>query len=113
MSQATEQMAASTPTPRKRRKATSFDANPAKAGWLTKLVLVLLCLVWMIPVIGTVITSFRTVDDSNSSGWWTVFGSLDNLTLSNYNEALTGTDDMGNAFWNSLVISCRRPSSPC
>ena len=105
MSQATEQLTAATPTSRKRRKATSFDANPAKAGWLTKLVLGLLCLVWMVPVIGTVITSFRTVDDANSSGWWTVFSSLDSLTLSNYKEALNGTADMGAGFWNSLAIT--------
>ena len=66
MSQGTEQMTAATPTSKMRRKATSFDANPAKAGWLTKLVLVLICLVWMIPVIGTFITSFRPVEDSDS-----------------------------------------------
>ena len=105
MSQATEQKAPATPTPGKRRKATSFDANPAKAGWLTKLVLVLLCLIWMVPLIGTLITSFRTVDDANSSGWWTVFGSLERLTLSNYDEALNGTANMSDGFWNSLAIT--------
>ena len=105
MSQTTEQTAPATPTPKKRRKATSFDANPAKAGWLTKLVLVLICLVWMVPVIGTLITSFRTVDDATSSGWWTVFGSLGDLTLSNYDEALNGTANMSDGFWNSLAIT--------
>ena len=105
MSQATEQAAPATTTPKKRRAATSFDANPAKAGWLTKLVLVLICLVWMIPVVGTLITSFRTVDDANSSGWWTVFGSLDSLTLSNYEEALNGTANMSDGFWNSMAIT--------
>ncbi len=105
MSQTTEQTAPATTTPKKRRKATSFDANPAKAGWLTKLVLVLICLVWMVPVIGTLITSFRTVDDATSSGWWTVFGSLGDLTLSNYDEALNGTANMSDGFWNSLAIT--------
>ncbi len=104
MSQATEQMAAATPAPKKRRQATSFDANPAKAGWLTKLVLALLCVVWMVPVIGTLITSFRPVEDSESTGWWTVFGSLDSLTFSNYTEAINGSN-MGDAFWNSLAIT--------
>ncbi len=105
MSQATEEVAAATPAPKKRRKATSFDANPAKAGWLTKLVLVLLCLIWMVPVIGTFITSFRTVDDATSTGWWTVFGSLGDLTLDNYDEALNGTANMSDGFWNSLAIT--------
>ena len=104
MSQATEQTAARTPTPKKGRKATSFDANPAKAGWLTKLVLALVCLVWMVPVIGTLITSFRPVEDSESTGWWTVFGSLDSLTFANYTEAIEGSD-MGTNFWNSLAIT--------
>ena len=104
MSQAIEDTVAASPTPKKRRKATSFDANPAKAGWLTKFVLALLCLVWMVPVIGTLITSFRPVTDSESSGWWTVFGSLDSLTLSNYTEAINGSN-MGTNFWNSLAIT--------
>jgi alpha-glucoside transport system permease protein len=106
MSQATEQVAAATPTSRKRRKATSFDANPAKAGWLTKLVLVVVCVAWMIPILGMLITSFRPTADAESSGWWTVFGSLDHLTLANYTEAINNSSaPMGTAFWNSLAIT--------
>ncbi len=65
---------AATPTTKPRSKATHFDANPAKAGWLAKVVLGLICLLWMIPILGTFITSFRSLDAVNSSGWWTVFG---------------------------------------
>jgi len=84
-----------------------FDANPAKAGWLTKLVLVLLCLVWMIPLFGTFVTSFRTLDDANKTGWWTIFthpSTLANLTLDNYKNAIDGSN-MGNALINSLAIA--------
>ena len=105
MSQATEPMTAPASAGKKRRKATSFDANPAKAGWLTKVVLALLCLMWMIPLIGIMITSFRPREDAESSGWWTVFGSLDNLTLANYDKAINGGSDMGTAFWNSMAIT--------
>jgi len=105
MSQATEPMTAPASAGKKRRKATSFDANPAKAGWLTKVVLALLCLVWMVPLIGIMITSFRPREDAESSGWWTVFGSLDNLTLTNYDKAINGGSDMGTAFWNSMAIT--------
>ena len=52
---ATAQVAAS-PAPKMRRSATRFDANPAKAGWFTKSVLIVLCLLWLIPLIGTLIT---------------------------------------------------------
>jgi alpha-glucoside transport system permease protein len=100
--------AAATPTQRVRRKATSFDANPAKAGWLTKLVLAAICFLWLTPVLGTLITSFRPVSDAESSGWWTIVtnpSTLGNLTLENYDQAITGQVDMGNAFVNSLAIT--------
>ncbi|MCW2792376.1 MAG: sugar transporter permease [Nocardioides sp.] len=101
--------AAATPTATRRRKAAaSFDANPAKAGWLTKLVLAVICVLWMVPLLGTFVTSFRTLDDVNSSGWWTVFthpSGLGALTLDNYDKALTGNANMGRAFVNSLAIA--------
>ncbi len=100
--------AAATPTTSVRRKATAFDANPARAGWGTKLVLAIICILWMIPVIGTLITSFRPVSDAESSGWWTVFSNpstLGNLTFDNYDNAITGRVDMGNAFINSMAIT--------
>ena len=56
------------------------------------LVLGLICLLWMIPILGTFITSFRSLDAVNNSGWWTVFRhplTMD-LTLHNYHEALFG-----------------------
>ncbi len=99
--------AAATPTTPK-RKAARADANPARAGWATKLVLAALCLLWFVPILGTLITSFRPVSDAESSGWWTVFtnpSTLGNLTLDNYDQALTGPVDMGNAFINSLAIT--------
>jgi alpha-glucoside transport system permease protein len=100
--------AAATPASKKRRKAaTSFDANPAKAGWFTKIVLAVICVLWMVPLLGTFITSFRTVDAVNTSGWWTIFRHPlgMGLTLDNYHRALTGNAHMGRAFMNSLAIT--------
>jgi alpha-glucoside transport system permease protein len=100
--------AAATPTTPKRKAARGADANPANAGWATKLVLAALCLAWFVPLLGMLITSFRPVSDAESSGWWTVFtnpSELKNLTLDNYDQALTGSVDMGNAFINSLAIT--------
>ena len=100
--------AAATPTQRTRRKATHVDPNPARAGWATKLVLALICVAWMVPILGTFITSFRPVTDAESSGWWTVFtnpSELRDLTLDNYDQAIFGRVDMGNAFVNSLAIT--------
>jgi alpha-glucoside transport system permease protein len=100
--------AAATPTRPARRKATTFEANPAKAGWATRLVLAAICFLWLTPVIGTLITSFRPVSDAESSGWWTIVtnpSTLANLTLENYDEAITGRVEMGNAFVNSFAIT--------
>jgi alpha-glucoside transport system permease protein len=88
-----------------KRRASSFDTNPAKAGWLTKLVLALICFLWIVPVLGTFITSFRTVTDAESSGWWRFLGSVGNLTLDNYREALSDRIGMGDAFINSFAIT--------
>jgi len=37
----------------------------------THAVLVGLCLIWLIPTIGLLVTSFRPFQDINQSGWWT------------------------------------------
>lgn len=104
MSQAVTPMAAATPTAQQRKKASSFDPNPAKAGWLVKAVLAFICLIWMIPLIGTFITSFRPTTDAQTTGWWTVLGGLGNLTTNNYGRAVDQAQ-MGPAFLNSLSIA--------
>ncbi len=107
MTDATATVAVATPTTRTRRKAATFDPNPAKAGWLTKLVLTVLCLLWIIPTFGTFVTSWRPLNDAETSGWWTVFtnpSELTNLTTQNYTDAIQGAN-MGNAFINSFAIS--------
>jgi alpha-glucoside transport system permease protein len=83
------------------------DPNPAKAGWGTKAFLTVLCLLWLVPIFGTFVTSFRPLDDANTSGWWEVFTSGDyigNLSLDNYKNAIDGSN-MGQAFINSLAIA--------
>jgi alpha-glucoside transport system permease protein len=110
MSQTTSTVAAATPSAKTRRKAPERgEGNPAKAGWFTKIVIGVLCILWFVPVLGTLITSFRTLDAANSSGWWTVFytpSTWNDFTLSNYNEAITGSAaNMGRAFINSFAIA--------
>jgi alpha-glucoside transport system permease protein len=101
--------AAATPTGKERKQATAGhgDGNPANAGWATKLVLAVICVLWMVPIFGTFVTSFRPLDDANSTGWWTVFtnpSTLGNLTIDNYKNAIDGSN-MGNALINSLAIA--------
>jgi alpha-glucoside transport system permease protein len=102
--------AAATPVAIQRRRATQHDANPARAGWFTKIVLVGLCVLWVIPLLGTLITSFRTADAASRTGWWSVLSHLGDLTWQNYHTVLVGNDAtngaaMGRDFFNSIAIS--------
>lgn len=69
--------------------------------------LLLLIVFWTIPTLGLLISSFRTPDAVDSSGWWTVFANpLDftQWTVANYSDVLFGSG-MGNAFLNSLTAT--------
>lgn len=75
-----------------------------KAPLWVRIVLALICLAWIVPTLGLIVTSFRTQDAANSSGWWTAFGNPSSLTFGNYNEVFSKAN-MGVAFVNSLAIT--------
>jgi alpha-glucoside transport system permease protein len=75
--------------------------------WPVKLSVTVITLVWTIPSIGLLISSFRPRDGIRGSGWWTVFGNLfegAQWTLDNYEQVLTN-GGFGNAFGNSLAVT--------
>jgi alpha-glucoside transport system permease protein len=61
-------------------------------GWvgsgLVQAVLAVVALVWMVPVFGLVVASFREHSANLSSGWWTVLAGPAEFTLSNYRDLL-------------------------
>lgn len=67
-------------------------------------VIVGICLVWMVPTFGLLLSSFRTRQAINTSGWWTAFASPAEFTLNNYVQVLS-TQGMGRSFLNSLIIA--------
>jgi alpha-glucoside transport system permease protein len=78
-----------------------------RANWVVKTSLAVICVLWIIPTFGIFITSFRSADDANASGWWTVFSSpasLTRLTLQYYSDMLSKAS-MGEAFVNSMAIT--------
>jgi alpha-glucoside transport system permease protein len=109
----------STPTPTavpgevKDREATPKITAPrgglrrGRANWLVRVVMFLLCVLWVIPTVGLLITSFRPADAAATTGWWTVIANpLDftQWTIENYKEVLV-ENGMGNAFVNSFVVA--------
>jgi len=104
---------APTPTPvpapgRARRRFGRGRANDAGGGQgaaspLAKGVVWFICFLWIVPIIGTVITSFRPKDDANADGWWNVFHDP-NFTVQNFADAWNKSG-LGDAFVNSFAIA--------
>jgi alpha-glucoside transport system permease protein len=67
------------------------------------IVLGIIGLIWILPSVGLLITSFRPSSDMRATGWWTVFTSPD-FTLANYQRVFEG-EGMGTAFLNSIFIT--------
>jgi alpha-glucoside transport system permease protein len=95
------------PRTRTRRGRRAGGAESGQANWVVKAIISLICFLWIVPTIGVIITSFRTLDDANNSGWWTVFAhpsAFGKLTIDNYCHAIVDAH-LGNAFINSLAIA--------
>ncbi|MTV25088.1 carbohydrate ABC transporter permease [Nitriliruptoraceae bacterium ZYF776] len=78
-----------------------------RGPWVVRAVLAVIVGIWTIPTLGLLVSSFRTEDAVQSSGWWTAIANpLDftQWTLGNYSEVLFESG-MGNAFLNSLVVA--------
>ncbi len=69
--------------------------------------LIVLAIVWMLPTVGLLITSFRPPEVVGDTGWWTVLVHPFNFTqytLENYRSVIF-EGGMGRAFLNSLFIT--------
>ena len=91
--------------PRKLPKATEGSiALRQKSIWAT-LLAALIAILWTIPTLGLLITSFRPPSQIRRSGWWTVWQDPE-FTLANYEAALFGgSTNLSDYFVNSLVIT--------
>lgn len=63
-----------------------------------------ICLLWLIPTVGLLVSSLRPPALVASSGWWTALRPPWQVTLENYDRVL-GAYNMGRSFFNSLVIT--------
>jgi alpha-glucoside transport system permease protein len=86
----------------KARRGRQPEAGNRAPLWV-RIVITIICALWVIPTLGLAITSFRPQDQANSSGWWTIFTSPQ-VTLRNYGDVFSQAN-MGEAFVNSLAIT--------
>jgi alpha-glucoside transport system permease protein len=99
------------PSPRDVPAATKFK-NPFRVRnklvrFLAYLTLAVICLVWLIPIIGTLVTSVRSAGAAVESGWWHVFSDA-GIGLQPYSETWS-QQNVGTGLINSALISL--PSS--
>jgi alpha-glucoside transport system permease protein len=87
-----------------KQESVSSTAHRALTSPFASLVAIVIAILWTIPTIGLFITSFRSEDDINSSGWWT--GLTGPFTLDNYDQVLHGSDtNFATYMINSFVIT--------
>lgn len=84
-------------------KHKGLDVEQAAPPVWVRIVVPLICLLWMIPAIGLVVTSVRGANDALNTGWWTLFGDpaqFGRLTLHNFSQAATQA-----GLWTAMVNS--------
>ena len=72
-----------------------------------RITIILIAILWTLPTVGLLISSFRPAVDLQTSGWWTIFlhpFEAAQWTIQNYQTVLT-TEGMGVAFLNSLLVT--------
>ena len=66
--------------------------------------IILLSLVWILPTVALLVSSFRPGRDTATTGWWTAFKLPFQFTLENYTAVLSA-NNMGQSFINSLFVA--------
>ncbi len=68
---------------------------------------IIIAVIWTIPTFGLFVSSFRSEEVINNSGWWSSFSSFD-FTLQNYIDVVgdegSSSSNLGQYFVNSLAI---------
>jgi alpha-glucoside transport system permease protein len=95
--------------------ARSVERPAARTAWRpafiqkapVRIAVIGICVLWSLPTLGLLVTSFRNPLDITTTGWWeAIINPLKagQWTLANYTVVL-GSEGMGNAFLNSLIVT--------
>jgi alpha-glucoside transport system permease protein len=86
----------------------SGDVDEVRGGgWFVRITILVIVVLWLIPTLGVLVTSFRPAAVVNETGWWTTFAHLfdsGQWTLQNYRDALD-SGGFENALLNSLAVT--------
>ncbi|SFB79627.1 carbohydrate ABC transporter permease [Streptomyces aidingensis] len=91
------------PVERARRSTASKLASLAGGG-AVRVVLILLGLVWLLPTLGLLASSFRDRRDIAADGWWTALTDPGQWTTENYS-ALLANDSFTGSAWTTVAIT--------
>lgn len=61
-------------------KKTLRSAKESSAFW-TNFILIVICVIWLVPILGILITSIRPSEDIFGSGWWNVLPHKENVEV--------------------------------
>lgn len=70
---------------------------------MVQFVMVLIGIFWLVPTLGLLVVSLRSVAVNNAEGWWTVFTKPAELTLDSYKNLLAS--GFTASFWNTVLIT--------
>jgi alpha-glucoside transport system permease protein len=77
------------------------------SGPYGKVIVWMLALIWTVPTLGLLVSSFRPEKEIKTDGWWNWFTNP-NSTLANYREVLSfevGSQPFSQFFWNTVRIA--------
>jgi alpha-glucoside transport system permease protein len=90
----------------KSKKRNADGTEKRKPHILITIIMAIIAIAWLFPLLGLLITSFRSKADVDATGWWTVFLNPfgQDWTFDAFAQAWTALD-AGTTFWNSVAVT--------
>ena len=86
------------------RPVTTAGRRPWLGRFGLHLALAIISIIWLLPTVSLLVSSFRPEAATNTTGWWTAFTLPFQFTTQNYFDVVS-RNNMGTSFLNSLLIS--------
>ncbi len=100
--------AATAPEPAAPPKPTGSPRTSGIGLLAVRIAVLTIVILWLIPTLGLLVSSFRVRALTETEGWWTFLANpfdTAQWTLQHYRDVLGGRSGFGNAFFNSLAVT--------